>query len=168
MSDNLDVGAWIGIVSLVLAIPVGVLSHLIAERIKGTLAKRKLVKTDQTRQQAIRAYNTIKAFHDRTRDRYAYYLIVVGWAAIFAVASGTTVILLFVLHPNFHFVEPDPQLPPDIGVVFLFVMAILFALLSVIFMVSTYNVSRHLEHFDAYKKEMEDRWGPMDTGDTSA
>jgi len=162
MLDNISVGDWLGIVSLILSVPMGVLSIFAYGWIRAGLEKRKLVRTDQTRLQAIRAYNQIKSLHDRTRDRYAYYLIVVGWAVIFAIASGTMTILLFVLHPNLHFVEPDPQLPPEIGVVVLFVLAIVFALLAVLFMISVYSVARHLENFDAYKKEVEAKWGPIE------
>jgi hypothetical protein len=163
MLANLSIGDWIGIISLALSIPTGVLSIFVYGWITAGLEKRKLVKTDQTRQQAILAYQQVKAFHNRTKDRYAHYLIVVGWAVILAVASCTMVILLFVLYPDIHVdLNPDSKLIPGAGVAILFLLAIVFALLAVAFMVSIYSVSRHLEHFDAYKKEMEERWGPMD------
>jgi hypothetical protein len=61
MLDRLDVGAWIGIVALVLSVPVGVVSHMIYHSLQRTLERRKLIKTDQTRLQAIQAYNHVKA-----------------------------------------------------------------------------------------------------------
>jgi flagellar biosynthesis protein FlhB len=160
MLDSMSVGDW---VTIILTIPLSVLSIFVYGWIRSGLERRKLVKTDQTRQQAIRAFNTVKAFHNRTRDRYAYYLIVVGWAVICAVASGTMLILLFVLHPDIRFdFSPDSKLNPGAGVAILFLLTMIFALLSVISMISIYSVSRRLGHFDSYKKEMEDRWGPLE------
>src|SRR5690242_20558145 len=80
--DQLDVGAWVGIVALILSIPVGVMSHVLGHRFLIHLERRKLVKGDATRQQAIRTYNRIKSFHNRTRDRYPYYLLLAGSAVI--------------------------------------------------------------------------------------
>jgi hypothetical protein len=164
-----DVGTWVGVISFVLAIPMGVLSIFFYGWLRADLEKRKLVKTDQTRLLAIQAYNRVKAFHNRTRDRYSYYLILVGWSAICAVVSGTNTVLLFVLHPDIQFnFQPDPQLHPGLGIVILLALAIAFALFAVMFMVILYDVSRHLENFDAYKRELEDRWGPIDIDDISA
>jgi hypothetical protein len=61
MWDRLDVGAWVGIIALILAIPVGVMSHVLGHRFLVQLDKRKLVRGDATRQQAIRVYNRIKS-----------------------------------------------------------------------------------------------------------
>jgi hypothetical protein len=67
MWDRLDAGAWIGIIGLGLAVLVGVMSHLIANRVSVSLEKRKLVRGDSNRQQAVRMYNRIKSFHNRTK-----------------------------------------------------------------------------------------------------
>ena len=86
-----------------------------------------------------------------------------GWAAICAVASGVMVILLFVIYPNVHFsTESDLPSAAAAGVVFLVMLAIVLAMFAVLFMVSLYETSRHLENFDAYKKEVEDKWGPIE------
>jgi len=163
MLDKMSVGDWVGIISLLLSVPMGVLSIFVYGWIRAGLEKRKLIKTDQTRLQAIQAYNRVKAFHDRTRDRYAYYLILLGCGVLCAVASGTTTILLFVLYPDIHFgIEPDPAIHSGIVIAILTLLAILFALFAVLFMVGLYETSRHLENFDAYKKEVEARWGPIE------
>ena len=78
MSDRLDIGAWVGIVALVLAVPVGVLSQMLGHRFLLLLEKRKLVRGDANRQQAVRMYNRINSFHNRTRGRYPHYLILAG------------------------------------------------------------------------------------------
>ena len=79
--DQLDVGAWVGIIALTLAFPVAVMGHLFGHRLLLNLERRKLVKGDATRRQAIQAYNRVKSFHNRTRDRYPYYLLLAGSAA---------------------------------------------------------------------------------------
>ena len=99
MWDRLDVGAWVGIIALILAFPVAVMGHLFGHRLLLNLERRKLVKGDATRQQAIQAYNRVKSFHNRTRDRYPYYLLLAGSAVICAVASSTSIILIVIIYP---------------------------------------------------------------------
>jgi len=156
MLDRLDVGAAVGIVALILAIPVGVMSHVLGHRFLQQLEKRKLVKANATRQQAIRTYNLIKSFHNRTRDRYAYYLVLAGWAVICAIVSSTSIILIVFIKPNMQINPPDPL------AVVLIAFAFVFALFAVVLMVVLYGTSRQLDRFDDYKAELEQQWGPID------
>ena len=48
MWDRVDLGALIGIISLVLAIPVGIMSHVLRHRFLATLEQRKLIKGNAT------------------------------------------------------------------------------------------------------------------------
>ena len=158
MWNRLDVGAWVGIVALILAIPVGVMSHVLGHRVQVYLEKRKLIRSNATRQQAVRVYNRIKSFHDRTNDRYPYYMILVGWSAICAVASSTCIILIVIINPDINLVSglPSPSLiffcwPPC-------------SQPSLRFLCSFYyETSRQLDRFDDYKAEFEKQWGPIDT-----
>jgi hypothetical protein len=155
MWDRLDVGAWLGIIALVLALPVGVMGHVLGHKVLLHLEKRKLVKGNATRLQAIRAYNRIKSFHNRTRDRYPYYLLLAASAVICAVASATSIILIVLTNPD--------TMIPVIPLTFLrFFLAIGGALLALLLMVGLYETSRHLDRFDAYKAELEQQWGPID------
>jgi hypothetical protein len=153
--DQLDVGAWVGIITLILAIPVGVMSHVLGHRFLLHLEKRKLVKGDATRQQAIRQYNRIKSFHNRTRDRYPYYLLLTGSAVICAIASSTSIIVIVLI-------KPDTQIPVSPPTLLIFFLAIAGALLAVLMMLGIYETSRHLDRFDAYKAELEQQWAPID------
>jgi len=155
MWDRLDVSAWVGIITLILAIPVGVMSHVLGHRFLGHLEKRKLVRGNATRQQAIQMYNLVKSFHNRTRDRYPYYLLLAGSAVICAVVSSTSIILIVLINPDMN-IYPSP-----LGTVLL-VLAVLFALLPVLLMVSLYHTSRQLDRFENYKAELEQQWGPID------
>jgi hypothetical protein len=158
MSDRLDLGAWVGIISLALAIPVGVLSHVIGQHFSRYLEKRKLVKGDSTRRQAIAAYNRVKAFHNRTRDRYPYYMLLAGWAAICAVASSTNIILIVLIYPDISTIET----PPPSGLFVLVLLAVLFGILAVVLLFSLYDISRHLDRFEDYKAALEQQWGSID------
>jgi hypothetical protein len=155
--DRLDTSAWIAIIGAGLAIPLGVISNLLTERIRRDLEKRKLVRGDATRQGAIRAYNQIKSFHNRTRDRYPYYLLLAGWAVIFAVASSTSIILLALMNPDL-----SASAPVAGSVFFLLLSAILFGILAVLLMATLHGTARQLNRFDDYKAELERQWGPID------
>ena len=156
MWDRLGVGDWLGIAALILAIPVGVMSHLLGHRVQVYLEKRKLIRSNATRQQAIRTYNRIEAFHNRTRDRYAYYMLLLGSATICAVASSISIILSALIDLDRSIVLISPSL-------ILLLLASLFAVLAVVFMSALYETSRQLDRFDDYKTEFEKQWGPIDT-----
>ena len=122
------------------------------------LEQRKLTKANETRQQAIRTYKLITAFRRGTKDRYAYYLLCVGWAAICAVASGTTTILLVL-------VKPDMNAIPGVLAAILLLLAVAFFVTALVLMVIPYDIQRKLENFDAYKAEFEKQWGVVEESD---
>ena len=94
-----DKGFWIG---ALLSVPLGVFSGVCSifayNWLMRQLEQRKLTKANETRQQAIRTYKLITAFRRGTKDKYTYYLLCVGWAAICAVMSGNTTILLVLIN----------------------------------------------------------------------
>jgi hypothetical protein len=155
-----DVGAWVGIITLALAVPVGVISHVLGHHFLASLEKRRLVKVNATKLQAIRAYQRIKSFHNRTRDRYPYYLMLAGWAAICAVASATCVILIALIKPGIQLIGPVEPVGPLAFVLLL--LAVAFALFAVLLMLTLYATARQLDRFEDYKAELEQQWGPID------
>ena len=126
MWDRLDMGAWLGIIALVLAVPVGVMSHVLGQRFSAYLEKQKLVRGDRTRQQAERMYKRIKSFHKGTKDRYAFYLALIGWVTIFAIASATFTILLALINPDILY-SPPGALPPSAILLILAIACAIFA-----------------------------------------
>jgi hypothetical protein len=150
---NIDIALWIGVASLVLAVPLAVIGNLISPRVASYLERRQLIKARRTKAQALRIYNRIRAFREGTRDRYPYYILLASSAVLCAVASSTIVVVVVLISPSF---EP--------GAVFLLI-ALLLALLAVAFLAGIYETARQLERFDDYKKEFEDRWGPLDEND---
>jgi hypothetical protein len=151
----MDLGALVGIITLALSVPVGVLTNLLTPRFSLYLEKRKLIRANATRQQAIRMYNRVKAFHNGTRDRYPYYLQLGGWAVICAVASSTCIILIVLI-------KPELLRPIGPSAFVLLVLAAVFATFSVLLMAGLHGVSRQLDRFDDYKAELERQWGPID------
>jgi hypothetical protein len=144
---------WIGVASLVLALPVGIASILLTPRLISYLEKRKLIKTRKTRQQALQVYNRIKAFKEGRRDRYPYYILLASLAALLAVAASTVVIVVSIISPSFE------------NAVLSLGLACVIALMSVAFLAGIYETARQLERFDDYKKEFEERWGPLNEND---
>ena len=96
----MDWGALIGLISLALSIPLGVVSIFVYRWFERTLEKRKLTKSHESRQQAIREYDLIKELHNGERDKYAHYLQLVGWSTIFSLMSSTMAIILAVNSPD--------------------------------------------------------------------
>jgi len=141
----MDLGGWIGVIALVLAVPLGVASHLLAIRFTAFLERRKLIKTHKTRQQALQGYERIKAFHEGRRDRYPFYMLLMGSSVLTAI-----VIIIFIVSPKFE------------NAVLWIAISVILMILSVVLLSGVYGIARQLERFDDYKKEFEKRWGPID------
>jgi ABC-type Co2+ transport system permease subunit len=145
-----DLGFLMGITALVLAIPLGIASNLLTSRLVAYLEKRRLIKTHKTREQALHNYKRIKAFREGKRDKYPYYMLLVSLAVISAIVACTIVIAALVSSPTFEVT------------MILLSTAFLIAILSAVFLVGIYETARQLERFNDYKKEFEQRWGPID------
>jgi hypothetical protein len=150
MWERLNLSDWVGIISLILAVPIGLASHVLGHHFLRYLEKRKLVKLNATRKQAIQVYKRIKAFHNGTRDRYASYLLLTGWSVICAIVSSSIIILTATTN-----IQDSAGLLP-------FLFALFFALFAVALMMAVYETSRQLARFDEYKAELEQKWGAID------
>jgi hypothetical protein len=151
----MDVGAWIGLAALVLAIPLGVASIFVYNGLMRQLQQRRLTRANETREQAIRTYKRIVAFRNGTKDKYAYYLMTVGWASVFAVASGAAAIAIFLKFPA-------PSEIPDLGELALLLIAIGCFVSAIVLLLVMYDTERKLENFAAYKSDMEKQWGVLE------
>jgi hypothetical protein len=149
-STQMDLATLLGIIGLVLAVPLGVASHFIYKWLAQGLERRSLIKTNQTKEQAIRQYKQIVAFREGTKDKYAHYLLLVSWAVICAVVSGTVTIVLVLINPE-----------PTNPIIILLIIAVGSFVIAVLLMVSVYATERALENFDAYKAKIEKQWGPI-------
>jgi hypothetical protein len=146
----MDLSGWIGVIALVLAVPLGVASHLLAIRFGSFLERRKLIKTHKTRQQAIQGYERIKAFHEGRMDKYPYYMLLMGSAVLLCIVASTIAIVAVVVSPAFE-------------IMFMcFGLAAIFVMLSIVLLAALYETARQLERFDDYKREFEKQWGPID------
>jgi hypothetical protein len=150
---NIDIALWIGVASLMLALPLGIASNLLTPRLISYLEKRKLIKTRKTRQQALLIYNRIRAFREGRRDRYPYYILLGISAVLLAIAASTVVIVVLLISPSLE------------NAVLYLGLACVVALMSVGLLVGLYETARQLERFDDYKKEFEERWGPLNEND---
>jgi ABC-type transport system involved in cytochrome bd biosynthesis fused ATPase/permease subunit len=149
---NADVSFWLG---LALAVPLSVAANLLTPHVMAFLDNRKLIKTRKTRAQAILIYNRIRAFKEGRRDKYAYYFLLASSAVLCAIASATIFIAVLLTSPSF-----DPAM-------ILLLIAFILALFAVACVAGIYETARQLERFDDYKREFEQRWGPLSAGDLS-
>jgi hypothetical protein len=130
---------------------LGVCSNFVSNWLARRLEQRRLTKANQTKQQAIRQYKLIAAFRKGTKDKYAYYLLIVAWAIICAIASATATILVVL-------VNPEPTNP----LIILVLIAVGFFVIGILLVPIVYATERRLDNFDAYKAEVEEQWGPIE------
>jgi len=155
--DNIDAALWVSVIGIVvgvaLAIPLAVAANLLTPRVGSYLEKRKLIRAGKTRKQALLEYNRIRAFREGRKDKYAHYFVLAGFSVLFA-SLFSSFIVIAALGTSGDLVKT----------IILFVALILAAfgggLLGMIA-----RTARQLERFDDYKKEFEERWGPLTTDD---
>ncbi len=117
------------------------------------LHHRKLLKTRKTRQQALRAFNRIKAFRAGNGDKYAYYILLATSATICAaIASNLSLTIIIV-----------KDFPPAFPIAIPAIIALLAIMTMLLCLATIYETARQLERFDGYKTEFEARWGYVDT-----
>ena len=157
MEPNIDIGLWVTVigilVGIVLAIPLAVAANLLTPRVSSYLERRKLIRTGKTRKQALLVYNRIRAFQEGRRDKYPYYMLLSGTAALFAIASSMIVTAVLFTSPSFELTVSS------------LLLALILAMLAVASLAGIYETARQLERFDDYKKEFEERWGPFSVDD---
>jgi hypothetical protein len=92
-------------------------------------------------------------------------LLLAGSAVICAVASSTSIILIVLNNPDSQIpvIGPVTVVLPVISplTMVLFVFAVAFGLFAVLLMLVLYETSRRLDHFNDYKAELEQQWGPI-------
>jgi uncharacterized membrane protein YhaH (DUF805 family) len=149
---------WGVIITLIVGIPVAyiiaILAHMHAPRLVQYLHSRKLLKEHKTRKQALVVFNRIKAFHEGKRDRYAYYILLAGWAVVCAIVASTLLLIISIQNHEY-------PISIEYGMVAL--CAVIVILLAIILLSSLYETARQLERFEDYKAEFEKRWGAVDS-----
>jgi preprotein translocase subunit SecY len=137
---------------VVLGIPVTFIIHILANlfhpRLVAFLDSRRIAKIRRSKTQALSAYTRIKAFHDGTRDRYPFYIMLSSASVISAIAASTCIVIIFTLKPD------DPT--------YLIILAIFFALLMFLWLAVVQGTEHATEHFDEYRKQVERQWGPLE------
>jgi hypothetical protein len=149
---------WLTLVmGVILGIPVayviGILAHMHTPKFVQFLENRKLLKKYKTRQQALVIFNRIKSFHDRRADRYTHYILL----AAGSVLSGLLASVFFNI-----FFNHVHDVPIGIDDAIILLLATLAVLVAALLLAGIYETARQLERFEDYKKEFEQRWGPID------
>ena len=148
-SSHIDRGAILSVAGLVLVIPLGIASNLLTPRLITYLEKRKLTKTNRSKEQELANYKRVEAFKKGTRDRYPYYILLASSAVISTVGSATCLVLLALQNWNvFDFLNPV-----------LLLLAVLLPVFAILFMVVIAETARHIEQFEQYQAEIRKKWG---------
>jgi biopolymer transport protein ExbB/TolQ len=149
----MDSQFWLGvIVTIPLTIISGFFVNRLQRRFDALLDARNSARVRRSRQQALRSYMRIKAFHDGTKDRYPYYLRLASVAVVCAI-TASTLILITVFQNEF---------PLAIPFAVFVLLAALASLVMLLLLTGIYETARQIERFDDYKAEFEQRWGPID------
>jgi hypothetical protein len=154
----MDISTWLGVAFFVLSIPTGIAVNLLTPRVVGYLEKRRLIKSNRTKEQDIAAYRSIEAFKKGTRDKYAAYVALAALSVIFTVGGATCALLWALNHGNLGETDPHAAFltPPA---VFLPLLMALFFLLSALFLIIIVATARRIERFDEYTAEIRAKWG---------
>ncbi|WP_338833294.1 hypothetical protein [Bradyrhizobium septentrionale] len=154
----MSVGDWIGIVSLVLVIPLGIATNLLTPRFVAYLERRKLIKSIRSKEQEIKAYHRVKAFKDGIRDKYPHYILLATLCVCFELIAVMLALVAFVNFPisiaDFFTVQPARLI---LGVLTGGFFVLGFGFLAIIS-----DTERRLEKFDEYTAEVRRKWGGDD------
>jgi len=150
----MDTGSWLGIATLILAIPLGVLTNLLTPWLVAHLEKRKLIKSHRTKEQDLAAYKSIRAFKNGTKDRYPAYIALGTMSVILAIGSATCVILAVLTGGLV-----DDSLIPNQHTAFLSLFAIALLVFSLLCLAIIVTTARRIERFDEYTTEIRKKWG---------
>jgi hypothetical protein len=146
----MSIGDWLGVDSLLLAVPVGVSSIFVYHWLVAYLENRKLIKSRATRHQALQGYKRILEFKEGRRDRYPFYIMLSSVAVLCCVAACTIILAVLLIGPIFA------------TAVIWFGIAAIISIMSPFFLIVIYQTARHLERFEEYKMEVERQWGPIE------
>jgi hypothetical protein len=150
-----DIGAWIGVTSLVLAIPLGIASGLLTPRLVTYLQQRKLIKSHRTKEQDIAAYRSIEAFKNGTRDKYPPYLAMAVLSVNFAICGAVFVLLIALKYGS---IDETTLLPSQLTI-FFSLLAVLFFSFSALCLVLIPITDRRIQKFTEYTAEIRKKWG---------
>jgi hypothetical protein len=151
-SGNIDwgiVGFAFSIVALVLVVPLGIASNLLTPRLITYLEKRKLIKSNRSKEQELAHYKRVEVFKSGTRDRYPFYILLATAAVISAVGSATCLVLLALQNWNV-FDSLNPVL---------LLLAFVLGVFAVLFMAIIAGTARQIEQFEQYQAEIRKKWG---------
>jgi hypothetical protein len=151
----LDLGVWLSLISLVLVIPLGIASNLITPRLVAYLGRRKLIKSNQTKEQDLVSYRRIADFRSGKRDKYVAYI---GFAAISADCSVGCATFVLLLAFGYGQSDPDPfGISPR--TLSLALMAALLGLCAIISLAAISQTERRIQKFKEYTAEIRAKWG---------
>jgi hypothetical protein len=138
---------WSLLLGLALSVPLSIIANILTPRLIAYLERRRLIKTNKTREQAQRIYERIKDFREGKRDRYVSYLLLATCAIISSIVGATLVLVLISVPASF-----DARMTGGLCVFLAF-------LFSAIFLISIYTTADRIANFDSYERQHKKLWG---------
>jgi hypothetical protein len=145
------VGLYATIGAIILSIPLAIAANLLTRKVDAFLDKRRLTKTNRSKEQELANYKRVEDFKYGARDRYPFYILLATGAVISALGSASCLMLVILKYWDVDF----PSFPFVLAPLFTFV----FAIFAVVFMVTIAETARHIEQFEEYQAEIRKKWG---------
>ena len=149
-SGHIDWGL-VGLLATIGAV-LSIVGNLLTRKVDAYLEKRKLIKSNRSKEQEIANYKRVEAFKNGTRDRYPYYILLATAAVISAVGSATCLVLVVLKYW-------DAFNLPDFPLLLTLLLTFLFGVFAAVFMIVIAETARHIEQFEKYQAEIRKKWG---------
>ena len=149
-SGHIDWGL-VGLLATIGAV-LSIVGNLLTRKVDAYLEKRKLIKSNRSKEQEIANYKRVESFKNGTRDRYPYYILLATAAVISAVGSATCLVLVVLKYW-------DAFNLPDFPLLLTLLLTFLFGVFAAVFMIVIAETARHIERFEKYQAEIRKKWG---------
>jgi len=145
-----------GVAFFFLSIPMGIATNMLTPRLVAYLDKRKLIKSNRTKEQDIAAYRSIEAFKNGTRDKYPSYIALAVLSTGFIMGGCTCFLIAVIEH---RILKMDFFALPELPGLLLSILIGLFFGLGLLFLALIITTARRIERFDEYTAEIREKWG---------
>ena len=152
----MDTMFWITLgINAVVTLFLGVVAILIAPvasaKLSNYLYTRQVSRSLKQKQEELRNYERIKAFHLGTKDRQFYYVYLGAISSMCFIAAATCIIALAVT---------DARALSDAGpvILVLFIILLFTSLMGLLILAGMKSTATNLENFEEYEKRVKERW----------
>jgi uncharacterized membrane protein YbhN (UPF0104 family) len=146
---------WIGlaanaVVTIVLGVVATIIAPITAAKVANFFYARKMTRTLKLKQNELRDYERIKAFHEGKKDKVFFYVFLATVAVLFFIGASLCFILAALGVAN-NYIE-------HVQLIIAVLIGCLCALLGMLIMAGMQKTANNLENFSDYEKRVKERW----------